>query len=396
MMTNVLQLSISSLESKLAGRFIVEVGGLQSPEIVGVGTIETPGLALTTEVPALDNFTLRVTELESKAVYSVDIDMVDLAPSTSVVVTEGLLIYLSLSVAKPFSYDEFVNKGLDYVSTVERPWYFKGSDIYSLLKKTFDDMRRDSTLIVKMEPTADKVIAALNKTTESVLKNYTSMTIEENFDVITEIDNILSSSLMKTDDFIDCSRTNVASSVKELKGALAAKSESMLSKVTSTASSVKASIFDKWAEIRSSASARYESTKSNAQSRATACYESAKDSAFTNISNVQTTATPYIDAAIVASHPYLVKASEISEPYVNKAKEIADPLISKAVSAAEPVLTQAMGILAENKYAGPILDTSSNIITKATDLVVDAKVYYDNKTEVKSVPEVQQQQVEAE
>ena len=370
MMTNVLQLSISSLESKLAGRFIVEVGGLQSPEIVGVGTIETPGLALTTEVPALDNFTLRVTELESKAVYSVDIDMVDLAPSTSVVVTEGLLIYLSLSVAKPFSYgscdtfystvlsfyfcchvryhtsllltlftmahmlffspsrldilpDEFVNKGLDYVSTVERPWYFKGSDIYSLLKKTFDDMRRDSTLIVKMEPTADKVIAALNKTTESVLKNYTSMTIEENFDVITEIDNILSSSLMKTDDFIDCSRTNVASSVKELKGALAAKSESMLSKVTSTASSVKASIFDKWAEIRSSASARYESTKSNAQSRATACYESAKDSAFTNISNVQTTATPYIDAAIVASHPYLVKASEISEPYVNKAKEIA-------------------------------------------------------------------------
>lgn len=239
-------------------------------------------------------------------------------------------------------------------------------------------------------------IGAIDKSTEAVVKNFTSVSIEEGFSVIKVIDEVLASNLPAADAAVDATHAKFVNALKSLKDATKLRIEGIYSKLSVAeakkyATTVFESAYNMAKEKAPRATETVEtyaqkavdvttSTYSATEKYVAGTYESVNAKvneaklATYDAANMRYSQAKDVTAEVVASaQPYVTHALDVSKPYVLKAVEISSPFIATATPYMSPYVEHVKKTIEDNKMVGPYFEVA---LTKANEVMEGAKSYY--------------------
>lgn len=280
-------------------------------------------------------------------------------------------VMFSVELAERFQAEIMFETGLDYIANAEKPWYFKGEDLYLTAKKAVESIKETTPTV---DVTATKAAEIVDKATESVIKRFTSMTIEENFSAIKILDDALTHGLKYTDDTVDSSRAALVKSISSLKEAIMIHTERL---IRSGKSAIE-QLIDRFDSIKQMATNKINTVKADVSTKAAEYYSTAAEHVSTVQSDLGVRANAVIDtvkAKAIDADPLVKKAITVSHPYVQQAFVVTQPLIAQAIDAAGPYVTPYLEKAHATVQANPV---AAQVLATTTDVFNGAKAYYED------------------
>lgn len=299
--------------------------------------------------------------------------------------------------------DGFLDKALVAQPT---PWFLKAEDLYLLAKKALSDLKLGDYTVVQ------RAIAIVDKSTEALVGEFTSYTVEEGFSVIKVIDETLATYCPKADTAIDATHVKFLDALKGLKVATKTQVEAIYSKLSveeakayavsmatgtyvlakekapaavetveallAKATDVVGTTKNKVDEMTASATEYAKGTYAAAGKKVIATKDATIEIVTSKVeearavgADVLKQAEPYGKAALDVSKPYVMKAVEISTPVVT-------PLVVRATPYVTPYVEYAKKTIEGNEAVAPIYKSVEKIVG-------DAQAFYSEKPDAAPV-----------
>lgn len=374
--------SLTTETSAPVGRYTVAIAGITkvtSPVIEGTGKIETR-VEMDCEMADDNSIELSIfgaDKVQLAGPMKVDLSGVGAAPMEKRIKLgagkKAISLTLSTMVASRMSYDAFLEKGLDYVKTAEKPWYFKGQDLYSVAKAVAGSV--GTKVPPKVGDVMVKATHVLDQATLSVLKRFTSMSIEDNFSVLEKLDELLALTAVKGDELVDDSRDQLVVSVRALKEAVMAQTERLVNASTNNMSKM----LQKWQVLKLTATERLNTVQDDVRTQASTLLKDTRSKLSTEADRIIAQAEPVMKRAIAATHPYVQSVYGASQPYINDAMTVSEPFVQQAQPLVAPYLAKAMEFIEGNKLA-------TEIITQGNVALSNGRAYYENVVASSTAP----------
>jgi len=303
-------------------------------------------------------------------------------------IESGFSLSIDISVAERVPKNWF-DAGIDLLSA-PRPWYFKGEDLYSLIKHVLEQYKiSTSTPVIE-------ICRAVDFASMTVARNLLSVRLDEGFSIVAQLDDLLESVLSASDKFVDSKLIQLARSIQQLRkvvtrrlheisfftqeklyllrtqaetasqgyGTLDSTYVWALEKTEETKNRVKNDILDRIRSLRDAGRSAIAAVQSQIYNRL--------------VDNVTGAQRSLFDIPVLA-HPYILGAVGATQPYVQGALATAAPLI-QTIREKTPVdnwINETKDALEKNATVGPLVVAATQVLVEVKSYCTDEQ-YFDH------------------
>jgi len=171
-------------------------------ELIEIGEEDTLELSFTNAEVELGHLSIPFSEIGTTENWRLANDDVEF----------GFALSIDVSIVERVPKNWF-DAGIDLLSA-PRPWYFKGEDLYNLIKHVLDHYKiSTSTPVIE-------ICRAIDFASMTVARNLLSVRLDEGFSIVAQLDDLLESVLTATDKSVDSKLIQLARSIQQLRKAV--------------------------------------------------------------------------------------------------------------------------------------------------------------------------------